>query len=80
MAGVVIPEYLELRCDPSGRWEETGEDGQPRVVEGSYDRKLSVAAVLNRYGKEGWQVALGQYPGESGQISFLLVRVTVPNR
>jgi hypothetical protein len=82
----VAYEFLELKRERDGRggtnefnwrWVEIGADGQQRTA-ADYDSNVSTVAVLNSYGQKGWTVALGQHPGVSGEITFLLQRAVSP--
>jgi hypothetical protein len=82
----VAYEFLELKRERDGRggtnelnwrWLETGADGKPRIAT-DYDSNVNTVAVLNKYGQEGWTVALAQHSGTPGEIVFLLQRAVSP--
>jgi hypothetical protein len=74
-------EYLALVRDKAGRWQERGTDGdRPVDLEARVGALLTAAAtplseamLLNGYGQEGWEMALGT-GHDGGDLNYLLLK------
>jgi hypothetical protein len=66
-------EYRVLVYDTSMRWLEQGADGHDRVVGDAHERK-ALAALLDDYGQDGWELISLDSPGTAFLLRLVLKR------
>jgi hypothetical protein len=66
-------EYRVLVYDTSMRWLEQGADGHDRVVNDAHEPK-ALAALLDDYGNDGWELISLDTPGTAWLVRLVLKR------